>query len=130
MATDKKKNSKPKAPQDRKPKKAKETRPQDVPGFHLLKPFAEVPVWEQTPLLKIIYRLQGDAQEGDDISIDMDNDEMIDLVGALGRALVPIAINEEEYIKFASGPDAAQRVMELSMAWAAALGEAKSSAGN
>lgn len=130
MATDKKKSTKAKAPQDRKPKKEKTVRPEDVPGFKLLKPFADVPVWDQTPLLKLIYRLQGDAQEGDEVSVDMDNDEMIDLVGALGRAMVPIAINEEEYIKFASGPDAAQKVMELSMAWASALGEAKSSAGN
>ena len=128
MATAKK-NPAPKKPQDRK-RKEKKMRPQDVAGFHLLKPFAEVPVWDQTPLLKIISRLQGEAKEGEDVEVNMDDDDMIDMVGQLGRALVPVAINEDEYMKFASGPDAAQRVMELAMAWASALGEAKSSAGN
>lgn len=127
MATDKKKASKAKAPQDRKPKKEKKVRVEDTPGFSLLKPFSEVPVWDQTPLLKAVYKLQGAAKEGDELEVDMDDDAMIDLVGQLGQALVPIAINEDEYVKFASGPTAAQRVMELAMAWASALGEAKSS---
>lgn len=133
MATEKKttKGTKPKKPQDRKRKgEDKPKRIEETPGFNLLKPFADVPVWDQTPLLKLIYKLQGDAEEGDQIEIDMDNDEMIELVGDLGRAMVPLAVNEEEYIKFASGPQAAQKVMELAMAWASALGEAKSSAGN
>jgi hypothetical protein len=129
MATDKKKknNPKPKAPQDRKRKEPKKSRVEDTLGFNLLKPFAEVPVWDQTPLLKIIYKLQGEAKEGDDVEVDMDDETMIDLVGELGRALTPIAINIDDYVKFASGPNAAQKVMELAMAWASALGEAKSS---
>jgi hypothetical protein len=130
MATDKKKASKPKAPQDRKPKKEKKARVEDTPGFNLLKPFSEVPVWDQTPLLKIIYKLQGDHKEGEQVELDLDELDAIDLVGQLGHAMVPIAINPDEFVRFASGPDAAQRVMELAMAWAAALGEAKSSAGN
>ena len=126
MATDKKKSTKAKAPQDRKPKKEKKIRPEDTPGFNLLRPMGEVPVWDQTPLLALIYKLQDLA--GDNDEIEMDETEAIVVIGQIAKALVPIANDEKEFTKFATGPEAFNRVADLAMAWASAVGEAKSSA--
>lgn len=128
MATDKKnkKGPQPKAPQDRKRKKDKQDRPEDVPGFNLLKPFDEVPVWDQGPLLEMIYQIQGDAKDGSEI--ELSESDVIKYLGPLGKALLPMAKDEEEFTKFASGKKGASNVMNLAFAWMAALGEDKSSA--
>jgi len=128
MATEKKKNKKPKAPQDRKPKAEKADRPEDTPGFDMLKPFSEVPVWDQGPLLALINEIRGDAADGE--SIELTETEAIRLVGPIGRALLPMAKDPDKFTKFASGKKGASNVLNLAFAWMAALGEDKSSAGN
>lgn len=114
-----------KAPADRKPKAEKVVRPEDVAGFDLLKPIDEVPVWDQAPLLTLIRSLYGDAEEGAEITLD--KDEAINIIGAIGRALLPFAKDEKAYTKFASGKEGLQKVADLAIAWTSVLGEDESS---
>lgn len=114
-----------KTPQDRKPKAEKIVRPEDTPGFNLLKPIDEVPVWDQAPLLALVTQLMGDAKEGEEIHIEQK--EAIPLLAEIGKAMLPWALDEKEFTKFCSGKNAVQRVMDLAMAWVAALGEGESS---
>lgn len=118
-----------KTPQDRKPKAAKvETkieRPEDVKGFDLLKPIDEVPVWDQTPVLALVAEMTDGANTAGDLVLD--NGEAVRLLGEMGRALVAVAKDQAEFIKFASGKSALQDVATLAMAWAASLGEDESS---
>lgn len=114
-----------KAPQDRKPKAEPIKRPQDTPGFDLLKSVDEVPVWDQAPLLALVNELMGDAKEGEEIELDQNTALM--LMGEIAKAMVPWALDQKEFTKFCSGAGAMQRVMDLAMAWTAALGEEKSS---
>lgn len=116
---------KPRTPQDRKPKAEPIVRPEDTPGFDLLKPIDEVPLWDQAPLLGLVQRLHGQADE--DGNVEMDQDEAIPLLGQIAHSMLPFAVNEKEFTKFCSGKDALQRVMDLSTAWVATLGEEKSS---
>lgn len=133
MATEKKKTKstkgpQPKAPQDRKRKKDKMPRPEDTPGFNLLKPFDEVPVWDQGPLLELVAELQGDAEDGTDI--ELSQADIVKFLGPIAKALLPMARDEEEFTKFASGKKGAENVMNLAFAWMAALGEGGSSGNN
>lgn len=116
-----------KTPQDRKPKAAAEPikRPQDTPGFELLKPIDEVPVWDQAPLLALVNQLIGDAKEGEEVQIE--ESLAIGLMGDIAKAMLSWSIDEAQFTKFCSGKGAMQRVMELAMAWTSALGEEKSS---
>ena len=127
MATEKKKKTT-KKPQDRKPKKAKELRPEDVPGFDLLRPMSDVPVWDQTDLLSLVYQLQGSADgEG---KLDLDEAEVMPLLGKIAKAMLPFAYDEKVFTKFCSGKDALQKVMDLANAWVVSLGEDESSDSN
>lgn len=123
MATTKKT---PKAPQDRKPKKEKAFRPEDVPGFDMLRPMSDVPIWDQTPLLALVSALHEKADEKGELH--MDKADVIPLLGEIGKAMLPFAVDEKEFTKFCSGKDALQNVMTLANAWVAALGEDESSA--
>lgn len=127
MATEKK-NKKPKAPQDRKPKKQKDIRPEDVPGFNLLRPMSDVPIWDQTPLLSLVAQLHGQA--GDDGKVELEEAEVLPLLGQIAKSMLPFAVDEKAFTKFCSGKDALQKVMDLSNAWVAALGEDVSSDSN
>jgi len=115
-----------KTPQDRKPKAEKIVRPQDTPGFDLLKSIDEVPVWDQAPLLALVNELMGDGEAGEEVEID--ENVALRLMGEIARAMVPWAIDQKEFTKFCSGAGAMQRVMNLAMAWTSALGEGVSSA--
>lgn len=126
MATAPKKAKK---PSDRKKKgEDKAPRPEDTPGWHLLKPFDEVPVWDQGPLLALVYELQGDAEDGSEI--ELSSSDVINYLGPIAKALLPMTTDEEAFTKFASGREGASNVMQLAFAWMASLGEEKSSAGN
>lgn len=114
-----------KKPQDRKPKAEKIVRPEDTPGFNLLKPIDEVPVWDQAPLLSLVRNLMGDAKEGDEITLD--DDEAINVLGEIGRAMLPFSKDTAAFTKFASGKDALQNIANLAIAWTSVLGEEKSS---
>lgn len=117
-----------KTPQDRKPKAEKVEkiqRPQDTPGFNLLKSIDEVPVWDQAPLLSLVNELIGDAKEGEEIKVD--EGRAINLMGEMARAMLPWAVDTQQFIKFVSGKGAMERVMNLAMAWTSALGEGESS---
>jgi len=114
-----------KTPQDRKPKAAKIVRPEDTPGFDLMKSIDEVPVWDQAPLLALVYELMGDAQEGTEISLN--DADAIPILGKIGKAMLPWAKDEKAFTHFCSGKDALQRIAELAMAWTSVLGEGESS---
>lgn len=100
-------------------------RPEDVPGFSLMKSVDEVPVWDQAPLLALVYELMGDAKEGEELSIS--DTEAIPIIGKIGKAMLPWAKDEKEFTKFCSGKDAIQRIAELAIAWTSVLGEGESS---
>lgn len=108
-----------KTPADRKPKAVEVeeiTNPEDVPGWNLLKPMSEIPVWEQTPLIALMQdAFESSEQDGSSFSID--------LVGQLAKALAVHALDEAEYTKFVSGPGALERAMNLAMAWVGQMGE-------
>lgn len=114
-----------KAPADRKPKAEAIVRPEDTPGFELLKSIDEVPVWDQAPLLGLVRKLHGNADE--DGNVELEEHEAIPLLGQIAKAMLPFAHNEKEFTKFCTGREALQRVMDLATAWVAVLGEEKSS---
>lgn len=117
-----------KTPQDRKPKAAdlpKIERPEDVEGFELLHPIDEVPVWDQAPLLALVAELTDGADEED--GIELDNASAVRLLGEIGRAMLPFAVDKKQFTKFCTGKDALQRVATLAVAWTAVLGEDESS---
>lgn len=115
-----------KVPQDHKQKAAKIVRPEDTAGFELLKPIDEVPVWDQAPLLALVAELTGDSDEKGEI--ELGNSDAVLLLGKIGKAMLPFAVNEKEFTKFCTGKEALQRVAELAVAWTATLGEDESSA--
>jgi hypothetical protein len=114
-----------KTPQDRKPKAEKIVRPEETPGFNLMKSIDEVPVWDQAPLLGLVAELLGDAEEGSTISLS--DSEAIPLLGKIGKAMLPWAKDQAEFTKFCTGKDALQRIAELAVAWTTVLGEGESS---
>ena len=117
-----------KTPQDRKPKAETVVpmkRPQDTPGFELLKPIDEVPVWDQAPLLHLVNQLMGDAKAGEEV--ELDESMALLLMGDIAKAMLPWSTDQAAFTKFCSGKGAIQRVMELAMAWTAVLGEDESS---
>lgn len=116
----------PKAPQDRKPKAAtvdEPLSPEEVPGWELMKPMSEIPVWEQTPLIAILQK----AVEGAEVDGEVQTFD-INVIGELAKALIPYAIDEAAFIKFVSGAGAMERAMQLAMAWVGQMGEFESSA--
>jgi hypothetical protein len=117
-----------KAPQDRKPKAVEPepiVRPEDTPGFDLLKSIDDVPVWDQAPLLSLVSQLMGDAKEGEEVHLE--EGQALYLMGEIAKAMLPWALDQAAFTKFCSGKNAMQRVMDLAMAWTAALGEGESS---
>lgn len=117
----------PKAPQDRKPKAEEAEKPfipEEVPGWHLLKPFSEVPVWDQAPIISIVEELQGGAAEGAVIDA---RGEMVNLIGKLAKALLSVAKDTDEYTKFVSGRDGLQNAANLAFGWVRNLGESEAS---
>ena len=115
-----------KAPQDRKPKAApveEPLSPEEVPGWELMKPMSEIPVWEQTPLIALLQSAfeTSEEEEGSISSFS------IDLVGQMAQAMIPYAIDQAAYTKFVSGPGALNRAMNLAMVWVGQMGEFESS---
>lgn len=120
----------PKKPQDRKPKaERKVERPEDVEGFHLLRPIDEVPVWDQAPLISLVTKLTEDSDD-ETGEVSLDNAQAVSLLGEIGRAMLPFAVDKKEFTKFCTGRDALTRVAQLAVAWTATLGEGESSADN
>lgn len=109
------------APQDRKPKAAPKVRPEQIPGWHLLKPFAEIPVWDQADLYNVIMEIEQQHQAGGSVN------EMR-LIGDISRTLLPFAVDEAEFLAFVSGPSAMINAAPLVMAWVEQMGKAVTSA--
>lgn len=120
--TSTKKNTAPKAPQDRKPK-AVEFDVTKTPGWNLLKPLSEIPVWEQTDIMDLFYSASDDEKEEADGTRSFD----LGVVGKLAKAMMVFAIDEAEYLKFVSGAGAMERAMGLASAWIGQMGESKGS---
>ena len=133
----------PKKPTDRK-KKDEEvtiTRPEETPGWHLLKSFADVPVWDQTPLVAMLDDAFSDSttemskeeyakltpEERQELKEGTRRSFDVNIVGQLAKELIKFAVDEQEYTKFVSGSGAMERAMTLAMAWVGQMGEASSS---
>lgn len=138
----------PTTPQDHKKKgetvaaaKQLQQDPTSVPGWDLMKDFAEVPVWDQTPMIETLRRAFEDSgrlstEEYENLS---DEDKKaydegaeiksfdINLIGDLARQMIPHAKDQAEYTKFVSGHGAMERAANLAMAWVGQMGEFNSS---
>lgn len=114
-----------KQPQDRKPKAAKIERPEDTEGFELLKSIDEIPAWDQAPLLALVAQLTEGADDAG--NVELDNAAAVSLCGEMGRAMLPFAVDQKAFTKFASGRQALQRITNLAIAWTSTLGEDESS---
>lgn len=118
-----------KVPQDRKPKAVEVPEeipltPEETPGWELMKDFAEIPVWDQTPILSLFQQAFEDAADGESEGTKSFD---IKIVGDLAQAMIPFAKDEAEFIKFVSGAGAMERAMNLVMAWVGQMGEFESS---
>lgn len=136
--------STPKAPQDRKPKaEALSTKVQPKPdGWDLLRPLEEIPAWDQAPLLQTMYQLmdkgeldeEAVAKEEKLVKRELSEKEKrkfrefdLAVIGEMGRALLPLAKDEAEFTRWASGPGALSRVGQLAMVFLGELGESSGS---
>lgn len=117
-----KKTTTPRKPQDRKPK-AVVVDITKTPGWDLLTPMSDIPVWDQTPLIDLVRgAMKGEQQEANgEVSFEMS------AVGEIAKALLPFAVDQAEYTKFVSGPGALEKAMTLAMAWVGQMGESSSS---
>lgn len=133
------KKAAPKKPVDRKVKGEDKvaTRPEETPGWELLRSFEEIPVWDQMPLISLLEEATSDetvklskeeyAALTPEERKEMDEGKRrsIDLMtlGNLVLQLKTYAIDEEAYTKFCSGSGALQRSINLAMAWVGQMGE-------
>jgi hypothetical protein len=120
----------PRKPQDRKPKApASASEPDHPDGWDLLRPFSEVPVWDQTELLEIVKPMMADARaEGsaEDQAMSFDTRIVGQVARMLGERFV-VTGRESEYLTFVSGDGALERAVNLGIAYAAQLGESEPS---
>jgi hypothetical protein len=140
----------PKKPQDRKPK-AEDIPAFDItetPGWDLLKPLEEVPVWDQTDLLAILQDIYSESEKENEARLkeinkgleaegrkplkklpenEKSQDFDIRLIGTLAKAIQPYAKDDAAFLKFVSGAGAMERSAELAMAWVGQMGESTSS---
>lgn len=141
----------PKAPSDRKAKASEleaeiKKDPTKTPGWHLMKPIDDIPVWEQTPLIQYMQSAMETSVEevSNEEYANMSEEERevynaevekkgikksfdINMLGQLVKELRNYAIDEAEYTKFVSGAGALERGMRLAMAWVGQMGESESS---
>lgn len=120
MATTK--TTTPKVPQDRKPKKVKED-PSLTPGWDLLRPIAEIPVWDQTPLIQLLQ----DAFESEEDEGKGTRSFDVNVVGTIAKAMLDFSVDPDEYTKFVSGASAMEKALNLAMAWIGQMGESMGS---
>jgi hypothetical protein len=136
----------PKKPADRKKKVVEEPKllPEETPGWDLMKPLDEIPVWDQTSLIALLQDAFEDSEKKSDEEIDaMSKEEWelhqakrganersfdVNIIGQLAQAIMPYALDEAAYLKFVSGAGAMERAMNLAMAWVGQMGESGSSA--
>lgn len=111
-----------KQPQDHQPKSdSEDAKPA---GWELLKPFDQVPVWDQTELIAIVQPLLASQEANDEGKVDFDLATFdVRVVGHLAQKLQEYATDPDAYLQFVSGPGALVRAMELGIAYATQLGE-------
>jgi hypothetical protein len=117
----------PKKPQDHLPKGGD---PDEKPaGWELLKPFDQVPVWDQTELIEIVKPILKDGQDegSDEKGIDIQNFD-VRIVGELAKKLQDFALDRDAFLAFVSGPGALERAISLGVAYSMQLGESERSA--
>lgn len=141
----------PKAPADRKVKAVEmadsiKKDPTKTPGWHLMKPIDDIPVWEQTPMIQFMQEAMESSVEevSNEEYAKMSEEERaaynaeveakgikksfdIDMLGQLVKKLMDYAVDPAEYTKFVSGAGALERGMNLAMAWVGQMGESESS---
>lgn len=110
----------PAAPQDRKPKAAPKVLPEQIPGWDLLKPFAEIPVWDQTDMFDALQDFLEEFEAG--------TLSEMKFVGGVARELLPFAVDEDEFLRFISGPRGLHNATPLVMAWVEQMGKLSPSA--
>ena len=121
----------PRTPQDRKPKATPPSPAAHPEGWDLLKPFDQVPVWDQTELLEIVKPLMSDAETVDETDDAGQRQRMMTfdtrLVGTLAKRLVDFAVDKDAYLAFVSGPGALERAIRLGVAYVDLMGESERS---
>lgn len=128
-----------KKPSDRQVKETPK-RPEDTPGWSLMRSFDEIPVWEQMPLIAMLHDALDDS-EVDEMSKEEfanltpeerkakleeqgeERDFDIRILGELSLKLRDFAVDADEYTKFCSGKGALERSLNLAMAWVGQMGE-------
>lgn len=119
-------------PQDHLPPKNEPVEQPKPDGWDLLKPFDQVPVWEQTDLIAIVQPLMPDVDPDggvSEIEIDLKTIDLT-IVGQLAKRLQDFAVAPDAYRDFVSGPGALERAIELGLAYAIQLGESGRSTGS
>lgn len=139
----------PKAPQDHQPKAEPKARPEDTPGWNLMKPMSDIPVWDQIPLIQQLSVLQDESDEASlkdkerakKAAGDSWDEEAYDeaehatsmrsfdlsLIGDMIKKLRECAVDADAFTKFVSGAGAMDRAMNLAFAWVGQMGESLSS---
>lgn len=118
----------PKKPQDHLPAKTADAEEPKPEGWDLMKPFDQVPVWDQVDLIEIVKPLiPNDAKDGERVEIDLQNVDLR-IIGELAKRLQDFALDRESYLTFMSGPDALNHAVTLGIAYAMQLGESERSA--
>ncbi|WP_382307279.1 hypothetical protein [Herbiconiux sp. UC225_62] len=124
----------PKKPQDHLPSKSDQLAAEAAPppGADLLKPVTSLPSWDRldlTALLTEAFENLGINLEDEDNTFEVTNDaKSLRALASMQRGLIPVAVNEEAYITFASGPNSVSEVTNLAMWYLAAMGESMGSA--
>lgn len=120
-----------KKPQDRlaPSQPAANTAEQEHPeGWELLKPYDEVPVWEQLELVEIVKPLIPKGVEpGQSVELDLNSIDL-SIIGNLAKKLQDFAVDPGAYLSFVSGPQGLTHAMDLGIAYAMQLGESGRSA--
>lgn len=109
----------PKQPQDRL---AKAVQPDAKPeGWELLKPFSEVPAWDQADLIEAFKPLMAAGEGGNNTSLlNLD----MRAVGTVARLVHErFAVDPAALQAFTSGPGGLERMLQLASAYLEQLGE-------
>lgn len=109
-----------KAPADRK---APAVRPENTPGYKLMKKFADIPLWEQEALFNLYDDLRDIEARSEGLSDEDARRLYISTMMQVAKELRNYAIEPEAYDVFLSGADALSRAGELSTTWLGQLGK-------
>ena len=94
-------------------------------GWDLLKPFDQIPVWDQTDLLETVKPLIAAAESKG--GLDLANTDLR-VIGDAAKQLRQSAVDDDAFMEFASGSKALNRIIDLAVWFVGQLGESERSA--